>query len=258
MDVNSRYKKIIIPDNNDIKIFIVGDIHGRYSILKKTLEYAGYNENKDYLFATGDLIDRGTENVEVLRYMTEHSRRFTVLGNHEDMIVEPFSYEMWVMNGGFYTLNNLDEKGLSIDWLREKINKFPYLIDVSSSLGNFRVTHSEIPSEMTEESFQESLLDNYSTIWNSILWGRREAQVFQDYEIINFNINKIYIENMEEQILKFYKNLRSSNMIENFCGHNILSDPLFLPNRTYLDLGMEDMCVFDYGNSIVYRYSDIK
>jgi len=258
MDIGSRYKKIIIPKDKGIKIFIVGDIHGRYDILKKTLKYAGYDENKDYLFATGDLIDRGTESVEVLKYITEHSRRFTVLGNHENMIIDPFSYEMWVTNGGFYTLDSLNKKGLSIDWLREKVDKFPYIIDVESFFGNFRITHSEIPSGTTEYIFQESLLDEHSIIWNTLLWGRQEAQVFQEYESINLDFDKLHTDKIEKQILKFYKNLKKGNMIENFCGHNILNNPLFIPNRTYLDLGMEDMCIFDYGDRIAYRYSDIK
>ena len=66
------------------KIHHIGDVHGCYTALKTYLE-DGIHENELYIF-TGDYIDRGLENVQVVQYLAELSKLPNVLlleGNHE-------------------------------------------------------------------------------------------------------------------------------------------------------------------------------
>ena len=66
-------------------IFIFGDIHGCYEPLKTHFEKFPYSENDMYIF-TGDYLDRGIQNKEVLEFLIDFSKKPNVLlleGNHE-------------------------------------------------------------------------------------------------------------------------------------------------------------------------------
>jgi len=43
--------------------FAVGDIHGCFSHLRRSLEAIGFDASVDRLFSVGDLIDRGPESI---------------------------------------------------------------------------------------------------------------------------------------------------------------------------------------------------
>lgn len=66
------------------KVVVVGDVHGAYTAL---MEYFGngFNDNYFYIFV-GDIIDRGIENSETVKFFIEAVKRKNVLlleGNHE-------------------------------------------------------------------------------------------------------------------------------------------------------------------------------
>ena len=42
--------------DDDVNVFVVGDIHASYSLLKEELKTIGFNYNKDLLIAVGDLV----------------------------------------------------------------------------------------------------------------------------------------------------------------------------------------------------------
>lgn len=67
------------------KIHIFGDIHGCYEPLKEYFEIYPYKENDMYIF-TGDYIDRGIQNKEVLEFLLTLVDKSNILfleGNHE-------------------------------------------------------------------------------------------------------------------------------------------------------------------------------
>ena len=69
--------------DEDVNVFVVGDIHGSYTLLKEKLKEVGFNVNNDLLIAVGDLVDRGGENEKSVGLLNEHW--FTsIKGNHED------------------------------------------------------------------------------------------------------------------------------------------------------------------------------
>lgn len=82
--------------------FVIGDVHGEYSYLMALLDHVNFDKNKDRLFSTGDLIDRGYENEECLRLLAEPWFHAT-LGNHEAMVLMFFYGQMdpglWIANG---------------------------------------------------------------------------------------------------------------------------------------------------------------
>lgn len=42
--------------DDDVNVFVVGDIHACYSLLKEKLKDVGFNFNNDFLIAVGDLV----------------------------------------------------------------------------------------------------------------------------------------------------------------------------------------------------------
>jgi bis(5'-nucleosyl)-tetraphosphatase (symmetrical) len=67
-----------------VATYAIGDVQGCYQELRELLEKLVFNPKKDQLWLLGDLINRGPENLEVVRYiMSLGSSACTVLGNHD-------------------------------------------------------------------------------------------------------------------------------------------------------------------------------
>lgn len=64
--------------------YAVGDIQGCYASFLQLLEATAFNPVRDRLWLVGDLINRGPDSLEVLRWMMRHEDCVTtVLGNHD-------------------------------------------------------------------------------------------------------------------------------------------------------------------------------
>lgn len=77
-DYTSKYEKIIV----------FGDIHGCYEPLHKYFEKDGFNKNYLYIF-TGDYLDRGIQNLEVLQFLIkvkDYKNVILLEGNHENWL----------------------------------------------------------------------------------------------------------------------------------------------------------------------------
>ena len=63
--------------------YVISDIHGCYSAFMKLLEQINFSDD-DELIIAGDIVDRGSETYEMLRYMEKqpHNVRF-IIGNHD-------------------------------------------------------------------------------------------------------------------------------------------------------------------------------
>jgi bis(5'-nucleosyl)-tetraphosphatase (symmetrical) len=64
--------------------YVVGDIQGCFKPLQCLLEQAHFDWDHDKLWAAGDLVNRGPDSLEVLRFLYQHRERVVcVLGNHD-------------------------------------------------------------------------------------------------------------------------------------------------------------------------------
>lgn len=64
--------------------YAIGDLQGCVTPLKQLLKLIAFNPQKDTLWLTGDLINRGPESLATLRFVYEHRDSLvTVLGNHD-------------------------------------------------------------------------------------------------------------------------------------------------------------------------------
>ncbi|MBF0589359.1 MAG: symmetrical bis(5'-nucleosyl)-tetraphosphatase [Magnetococcales bacterium] len=69
-------------------IYAIGDVHGCYGSLKRLLERIHFNPQQDRLLFVGDLINRGPDSLDVVRFVQDLGERAVVLmGNHEAWII---------------------------------------------------------------------------------------------------------------------------------------------------------------------------
>ena len=62
----------------------IGDVQGCYDQLMRVLERAGYDERRDVLWFVGDLVNRGPQSAQTVRFVKQlGERQVTVLGNHD-------------------------------------------------------------------------------------------------------------------------------------------------------------------------------
>lgn len=103
--------------------YVIGDIHGNYERLKSLV--AKINPKKtDTIVFLGDYVDRGTRNLDCLRYVYNLSKKYDnvicLKGNHESMMIEylnrnklkftnNFKNEVWLYNGGDKSLTEFIE-----------------------------------------------------------------------------------------------------------------------------------------------------
>ncbi|MDF1562220.1 MAG: symmetrical bis(5'-nucleosyl)-tetraphosphatase [Deltaproteobacteria bacterium] len=64
--------------------FLIGDLQGCYDALEALLEQIGWDPARDRLIFTGDLLNRGGQDLEAARFVLAHADRVeAVLGNHD-------------------------------------------------------------------------------------------------------------------------------------------------------------------------------
>jgi bis(5'-nucleosyl)-tetraphosphatase (symmetrical) len=64
--------------------YVIGDIHGCYDALRRLLDQVDFDPSHDQLWSVGDLVNRGPQSLEVLRFLRQIGTRCTaVLGNHD-------------------------------------------------------------------------------------------------------------------------------------------------------------------------------
>jgi hypothetical protein len=108
--------------NNGImsgRIFCIGDVHGCYRELMQLLEKVKYQEGTDVLIFAGDLVDRGPQSAEVVRWVREaHARTYGkvigVMGNHDE---KHFRYFKHVLRKRAYPNYNFPMRPFSTEKL---------------------------------------------------------------------------------------------------------------------------------------------
>jgi serine/threonine protein phosphatase 1 len=115
------------PRELDRHTFAVGDIHGRYDLLKLALAEIERRTEAARVVFLGDYIDRGPQSREVIETLMAGPVRsgdewMCLKGNHEAMMLEtiraPLDPAWWCGNGGAATLVSFCQKVPSyvLDW----------------------------------------------------------------------------------------------------------------------------------------------
>lgn len=138
------------------RIHVIGDIHGCYTALKEYFDSVGGVHDDEFYIFLGDYIDRGIENVDVIRFMLSIYNLPNVLfleGNHERWL--------WIWaNDGFCqskefelaTKPQLEEAGVSKKDVRQLFRRFGQCAYFDYHGRTYLVTHgglSCLPGNLT-------------------------------------------------------------------------------------------------------------
>lgn len=102
--------------------YVMSDIHGNYDAFMRMIKLINFKK-RDHLYILGDIIDRGPDGLEVLKYIMEHDNIVLFRGNHErDMCAAVCQnateltpgvlgkFRLWFLNGGEVTYHKLLEE----------------------------------------------------------------------------------------------------------------------------------------------------
>lgn len=79
------------------RILVVSDIHGGLKLFQELLEKLQYQPGEDSLVLLGDLVQKGTQNLDTVRFAMELSREknvFILMGNNELFTLEGYDEEL--------------------------------------------------------------------------------------------------------------------------------------------------------------------
>ncbi|HCA7584218.1 TPA: metallophosphoesterase [Klebsiella pneumoniae] len=204
------------------RVLVCGDLHGCYTNLMNRLDAVGFDPAQDLLISVGDLIDRGTENVECLDLINQPWFR-AVRGNHEQMMLDAMmsagSILHWMQNGGswFYNLD-ADQQILAKSLVR-KAAELPLIIEVEKGGKKFVICHADYPHDEYEYG---KPVDSQQAIWSR--------------ERISLSIDG------------FSSSISGADLF--IFGHTPALQPMRIKNQLYIDTG----AVFN-GNLTLYELS---
>lgn len=203
-----------LPRNALGQDYFVGDIHGQYTHLMAQLDAVSFNPASDRLIATGDLIDRGEENIDVLALL-EHPWFYSVLGNHEIMLLEwllgnaPHYYQMQVQNGGDWIAYVEDDVLMTHAQLL--VQKCPLAYTIDTPQGQVGICHTD-PLNNDWHAMQSFSIDAFNAELGS-LWSRQ----------------RYHHTRMDKPVA------RVANIDFVICGHVACEQPVWAANQVFID-----------------------
>lgn len=102
--------------------YAIGDIQGCFDELQQLLTLIQFDEAKDTLWFTGDLVNRGPYSLEVLRFIKAlGERHITVLGNHDlHLLAVAYGVKSLHKDDTLDAILAAPDKQELLDWLRHR------------------------------------------------------------------------------------------------------------------------------------------
>lgn len=208
------------PRNTAGRDFAVGDIHGRFDLLRDCMEDVNFDGRIDRMFSAGDLVDRGPHSLEAVSWIGQ--RWFhPVLGNHEivamGVAAGKHDAEHYLKNGGLWFLKLTDEQRHAIACVFATL---PYAIEIETSHGLVGIVHAEIRGNSWRDfiaDFQAVQSNNKRKAFiERCCWSRDIIDAWHEERA------------MPDRIHDLHKLI---------VGHSRVPEPLQLENIHYIDTG---------------------
>jgi bis(5'-nucleosyl)-tetraphosphatase (symmetrical) len=113
-------------------VFAIGDIQGCYDELRLLLNKINFNSDRDRLWFTGDLVNRGPKSLETLRFIHALAENaFVVLGNHDlHLLATAYDHERPGKKDTLDDILKAPDREQLLNWLRHQP-----LIHVDNDIG---------------------------------------------------------------------------------------------------------------------------
>lgn len=176
---------------SDIKLDVVGDIHGLYDDLIILLSSQGYAINdfnishtdpKRKLLFLGDFVDRGTQSLEVLRLIKSavESGHYAIRGNHEDKLLKNMTRDE--VRGSFAVLSTYSQVMKCSKEEQDSITSFLKSLDGYYIQNECVYTHANISNFTNETPLSEFMYGTYP---------RENKDTDEEYQkLYDKNVNK--------------------------------------------------------------------
>ena len=199
-------------------VYVVGDLHGSYQLLMRQLMTIDFDFENDLLICTGDLIDKGKENLECISLIDKPWFK-SVRGNHEEMCIKGLFdlklRQLHERNGGewFYQLPSHHQYKII-----KSFEDLPLVIELQLQEKKIGVVHADIDIHEWGAFKADIVQGNYeiqgmNSAYDNALWGRGRIKNYSDnYDVVE-NIDEIYL------------------------GHTIVREMTQIDNCYYLDVG---------------------
>ena len=249
--------------------YVIGDVQGCYAELEKLVNKINFNPDKDKIIFAGDLVNRGTQSLEVMEFCIKYKNSVkAVLGNHDFYLL--YLIEHKKKNRSLRKVLESENIEKYHKWLK----KLPLLLEIKIKKTDevFWISHAGIPFiwdirlakklskeiqlGMKEDSFRllENIWGDTPKIWNSNLKEYKRSRT-----IINYFTRMRFLEKDGSLKLKAKKNKEDKVHIPWFKQTvNNLKDNEFivfghwaaLEGKTNLEniIGLDTGCV--WGNKL--------
>ncbi|HGY1134364.1 TPA: protein-serine/threonine phosphatase [Citrobacter freundii] len=127
-------------------VWVVGDIHGCFSILMAKLRQYRFDPWQDLLVSVGDVIDRGPDSLRCLKLLRKRWI-VAVRGNHEQMALDALATGdkfMWLMNGGSWYAQ---AEQPAAKFALEEWWQLPWILELHCQNGIHVIAHADYPDD---------------------------------------------------------------------------------------------------------------
>lgn len=180
--------------------YVTGDLHGYpLSKFKRLLDKVKFSDDDD-LIIVGDVIDRGSDAVEDLRYIMQQANMELLLGNHEDMLLKcSFLFDEiteenvrdltqdklrstyhWLSNGGQVTMDALSalarKRPDEVNDILSFLFDCPLFACVDTDDHSFLMTHAGLGNYRPNKRLRE--YEKHDLIWHRPTMDERWSDDF--------------------------------------------------------------------------------
>lgn len=214
--------------------FIVGDLHGVYTILMNALDAIKFDFTVDRLLSCGDLIDRGPESMKCASLLVEQWF-IPVQGNHEmlmwkSLLEQDDQYiSCWLSNGGNWFAQQPVQQ---MKYISQQFKNLPLIISVGNNNDRFNIVHAEITRYNNALFIPANNIDIDNWQFNSIdmdnmLWGRNIIGQHTDCKTYKLRQSPVPTPTFQSEELSI-----------TYCGHSIIpNEPIKIERQIYIDTG---------------------
>ena len=176
--------------------YAIGDIQGCFQPFLQLLEKIQFDENHDTLWLTGDLVNRGPQSLEVLRYVYAlPARHQVVLGNHDLHLLAVACGTRHLHDGDTLTdILTAPDKNDLLDWLRhrpmlvadDKLNCVMTHAGLAPAwtLAKAKLLAKEVETVLQADNWQDffpHMYGNQPDLWDDALTGTDRVRCIINY-----------------------------------------------------------------------------
>ncbi len=178
-------------------LYAVGDLQGCLEPLKVLLDRVAFSPSRDCLWLVGDLVNRGPQSLECLRFVRDlGSSGLSVLGNHDlHLLAVAYNIERLKKSDTLQPILDAPDRSELIDWLRHlKLLHHDQARDltlvhagippqwsVRKALRRAAEVEAALREEATLLPFLDGMYGNQPAKWNKDLHGVERLRVITNY-----------------------------------------------------------------------------